>query len=83
MPCVCGVDRTFVDQVLSPTYGNVEVPVRYNKIFTAADYVDPSKEKTLNGSRSINQNKENQIDKKLENVEIETIETKDGLVPIT
>src|SRR3990172_10254620 len=83
MPCVCGVDRTFVDQVLSPTYGNVEVPVRYNKIFTAADYVDPSKEKTLNGGRSMNVNKENRAVQKPDNVEIETIETKDGLVPIT
>jgi|GEM_PF-1526111 len=47
MPCVCGEDRTFIDQVVAPTYGNVEVPVRYTKIFRIEDYVDPTKEKTL------------------------------------
>jgi len=45
MPCLMGTDRIFVDRVLSPTRGDVEIPVRYDKIFAVGDYVDPSKEK--------------------------------------
>lgn len=53
MPCLTGVDRCFIDEVLSPTYGDVEIPLRYDKIFTAKDYIDPVKEKTLGGIGAI------------------------------
>lgn len=39
MPCLVGTDRVFIDQVLFPTFGDVEIPVRYDKIFAAEDYV--------------------------------------------
>lgn len=50
MPCLCGEDRVFIDKVVVPTYGDVDVPVRYEKLFTAEDYVDPSREKSLNNA---------------------------------
>jgi hypothetical protein len=88
MPCVCGVDRTFIDQVVAPTYGDVPVPVHYTKIFSADDYLEPGKEKSLEGGCSFSAgglcgaktetfNLTNRIE------EIETIETKDGVIPIT
>ncbi|MBU1097698.1 MAG: radical SAM protein [Bacteroidetes bacterium] len=87
MPCVCGVDRSFIDQVVVPSYGDVQVPVHYTEIFSAEDYVNPEKEKTLglgcntggcscgSNTKSGNSNNKDQI--------IETIETKDGVIPIT
>ncbi len=48
MPCLTGVDMNFIKQVLSPTYGNAEVPVSYDKVFSVDDYIDPQKEKILN-----------------------------------
>jgi MoaA/NifB/PqqE/SkfB family radical SAM enzyme len=48
MPCLTGMDKSFIDQVLSPTYGDVEIPVSYEKVFKLEDYVNPSKEKMLN-----------------------------------
>ncbi len=86
MPCVCGVDRTFIDQVVVPTYGDVQVPVRYTEIFTAEDFVDPGKETTLNGSCSGCKNGNVEINKVIKEnkpLVIETITTKDGIVPIT
>lgn len=47
MPCLTGVDKIFISKVLSPTYGDAEIPIRYDKIFVAEDYVNSSKEKTL------------------------------------
>ena len=40
MPCICGVDKGFIANVISPTYGDSEVPVRYDKIFTSDDFID-------------------------------------------
>ena len=40
MPCICGVDKGFIANVISPTYGDAEVPVRYDKIFTGDDFID-------------------------------------------
>jgi len=48
MPCLTGVDLNFIKQVLSPTYGKVDVPVSYEKVFGEKDYIDPKKEKALN-----------------------------------
>jgi len=45
MPCIAGTNRDFIEQVLSPTYGDVEIPIRYDKVFTVEDYVDAGKEK--------------------------------------
>jgi len=47
MPCICGVSKKFIDQVIVPSYGDTNVPVHYTQIFTRADYVDPDKEITL------------------------------------
>jgi len=40
MPCICGVDKGFITNVISPTYGDSEVPVRYDKILTTDDFID-------------------------------------------
>jgi hypothetical protein len=42
MPCICGVDKGFIQDVISPTYGDSEVPVRYDKVFTSDDFINPS-----------------------------------------
>jgi hypothetical protein len=42
MPCICGVDKGFIANVISPTYGDSEVPVRYDRIFTSDDFIDKS-----------------------------------------
>ena len=39
MPCICGVDKGFIENVISQTYGDSEVPVRYDKVFTEDDFV--------------------------------------------
>jgi len=39
MPCLIGVDRAFMEKVLLPTYGDSEIPVPYDKIFTKEDYI--------------------------------------------
>jgi hypothetical protein len=39
MPCICGVDKGFIENVISKTYGDSEVPVRYDKVFTEDDFV--------------------------------------------
>ncbi len=38
--CLCGVDRTFIKDVVTKTY-NRPVPVRHTDIFTDADYLTP------------------------------------------
>jgi MoaA/NifB/PqqE/SkfB family radical SAM enzyme len=48
IPCLTGVDKDFIANVLAPTYGDVEIPVRYDKIFKIQDYIDSRKEKSLN-----------------------------------
>ena len=40
MPCICGVDKGFIKNVISQTYGDSEVPVRYNRVFTEDDFLD-------------------------------------------
>ena len=40
MPCICGVDKGFIENVISETYGDSEVPVRYDKVFTTDDFID-------------------------------------------
>ena len=40
MPCICGVDKGFIENVISPTYGDSEVPVRYDRVFTSDDFLD-------------------------------------------
>ena len=40
MPCICGVDKGFIQNVISPTYGDSEVPVRYDRVFTDDDFMD-------------------------------------------
>jgi len=42
MPCICGVDKGFIENVISKTYGDSEVPVRYEEIFTEDDFMDKS-----------------------------------------
>ena len=37
MPCICGVDKGFIENVISKTYGDSEVSVRYDKVFTEDD----------------------------------------------
>jgi MoaA/NifB/PqqE/SkfB family radical SAM enzyme len=85
MPCICGVDRSFIDQVVVPTYGDVRVPVHYTKIFKAEDYVDPGKERTLRGVclENTGASTHAEVDTKEKTEEIETIQTKDGVIPIT
>lgn len=38
MPCLCGVDRKFIKDVIEPTYGK-PLPVSYKEIFTDKDYI--------------------------------------------
>jgi MoaA/NifB/PqqE/SkfB family radical SAM enzyme len=52
MPCLVGVDRCFIEKVVRPTYGEAEIPLPYDKIFTNGDYIDPRKVKILNYSNS-------------------------------
>jgi len=40
MPCICGVDKGFIENVISETYGDSEVPVRYDKVFTSDDFIN-------------------------------------------
>ena len=40
MPCICGVDKGFIENVISESYGDSEVPVRYDKVFTSDDFLD-------------------------------------------
>jgi MoaA/NifB/PqqE/SkfB family radical SAM enzyme len=40
MPCICGVDKGFIENVISETYGDSEVPVRYDRVFTTDDFID-------------------------------------------
>jgi MoaA/NifB/PqqE/SkfB family radical SAM enzyme len=82
MPCICGEDRYFIDKVMSKTWGDVEVPVRYNKIFTASDYVHPEKEKSLFESGLAPDMKECD-DSPSPDGAVEMIMTADGMVPIT
>jgi len=42
MPCICGVDKGFIENVISQTYGDSEVPVRYDKVFTSDDFIKKS-----------------------------------------
>ena len=39
MPCICGVDKGFIENVISQTYGDSEVPVRYDRVFTSDDFI--------------------------------------------
>ena len=50
MPCLAGEDRLFIDQVMAPSYGNSPVPVPYDRIFKADDYVDPARERSISES---------------------------------
>lgn len=83
MPCLCGVDRTFIEKVIIPTYGDVQVPVPYTKIFTDEDYVDPGREKTSPQYRGNAACSSEQDRDEAGKNEVETIETKDGIIPIT
>jgi len=40
MPCICGVDKGFIENVISESYGDSEVPVRYDKVFTSDDFMN-------------------------------------------
>jgi MoaA/NifB/PqqE/SkfB family radical SAM enzyme len=40
MPCICGVDKGFIKNVISQTYGDSEVPVRYDRVFTSDDFLN-------------------------------------------
>jgi len=80
MPCLCGVDRTFIDKVLVHTYGDAEVPVHYSKIFKKEDFVDPSKEKIFAGEKDVQVEKYNEQE---QSKEVKLIETEDGMLPIT
>jgi MoaA/NifB/PqqE/SkfB family radical SAM enzyme len=82
MPCICGEDRYFIDMVMSKTWGDVKVPVRYSEIFTASDYVHPEKEKSLFESGLAPDTNES-ADAVASKDEIEMIMTADGMVPIT
>ena len=42
MPCICGVDKGFIQNVISKTYGDSEVPVRYDEVLTDDDFIDKS-----------------------------------------
>lgn len=39
MPCICGVDKGFIKNVVGQTYGDSEVPVRYDRVFTSDDFL--------------------------------------------
>ena len=40
MPCICGVDKGFIENVISESYGDNEVPIRYDRVFTGDDFMD-------------------------------------------
>tara|TARA_Y100000034_G_C6887747_1_gene407815 strand:+ start:306 stop:1673 length:1368 start_codon:yes stop_codon:yes gene_type:complete len=40
MPCICGVDKGFIKNVISESYGDSEVPVRYDRVLTSDDFID-------------------------------------------
>jgi MoaA/NifB/PqqE/SkfB family radical SAM enzyme len=40
MPCICGVDKGFIQNVISKSYGDNEVPVRYDQVLTEDDFMD-------------------------------------------
>lgn len=83
MPCICGVDRYFIDQVVVPTYGDIQVPVHYSKIFNEEDFIYPQKEIAVNKNYNPTFNKKNDTKNNSKLTEIEMIETKDGIIPIT
>ena len=40
MPCICGVDKGFIENVIAESYGDSEVPVRYDRVFTSDDFIN-------------------------------------------
>lgn len=40
MPCLIGVDMSFIEHVVEKTYGDVQVPVPYYDIFTEDDFIN-------------------------------------------
>ena len=40
MPCICGVDKGFIENVISESYGDAEVPVRYDRVLNSDDFLD-------------------------------------------
>ena len=40
MPCICGVDKGFIKNVIAESYGDSEVPVRYDRVLTEDDFLD-------------------------------------------
>ena len=40
MPCICGVDKGFIENVIAESYGDSEVPVRYDRVLTSDDFID-------------------------------------------
>ena len=40
MPCICGVDKGFIENVIAESYGDAEVPVRYDRVLTSDDFLD-------------------------------------------
>jgi len=40
MSCICGVDKGFIQNVISKSYGDNEVPVRYDQVLTEDDFMD-------------------------------------------
>ena len=82
MPCLCGEDRHFIDKVVQPTYGEVQVPVPYTQIFDANDYLNPALERTLQPSGC-----EGPVDCNHAETstapEIQMITTDEGEIPIT
>jgi len=40
MPCICGVDKGFIKNVIAESYGDSEVPVRYDRVLTSDDFMD-------------------------------------------
>jgi MoaA/NifB/PqqE/SkfB family radical SAM enzyme len=83
MPCLCGVDRTFIDKVLIHTYGNVDVPVHYSKIFNKEDFVDPAKEKLFAHDPDVQARKQELAQPEGDVRLIRVVETANGMIPIT
>lgn len=83
MPCLCGVDRTFIDKVLVHTYGNADVPVPYSKIFHREDFVDPSKEKIFTNDPDVLAMKQENVQAEGDIKTIRMVETENGMIPIT
>ncbi len=40
MPCICGVDKGCIENVISKSYCDSRVPVRYDEVFTSDDFID-------------------------------------------